>query len=100
MKLIAILILALVIILYTVIHKQTSTINTIVDMPVPFDLQNSPLIQRFINNPIDIADYGPMATETYATNTQDLYDIKEIFNNILMMTLIYTIIFYTHRFFD
>jgi hypothetical protein len=100
LKLIAILILALVIILYTVIHKQTSTINTIVDMPVPFDLQNSPLIQRFINNPIDIADYGPMATETYATNTQDLYDIKEIFNNILMMTLIYTIIFYTHRFFD
>jgi len=98
LKLIAILILAFVIIIYTVIHKQTSTINTIVDMPL--EEENSPLIQRFINNSIDIKDYGPKATETYATNTQDMYDIKEIFNNILMMTIIYTIIFYTHRFFD
>jgi len=30
----------------------------------------------------------------------NIYDIKELFNNILMITIIYTIIFYTHRFFD
>ena len=65
-------------------------------------MKPSPAITEKSNNLSDVTSPSqiPSSDKIYYSKIRDLYNAKEFMNNILMITLLYSIVFLTHKFYD